>query len=243
MPEGNKPSGGSRVGNFLRGGADRFLPGEQRGADGRLIPSQVAKGIAGRIASMVATGFGGPAAGAVTNRIAANVIDRGNPFNFGPGDGPLADIYRKISGAQQSGAPVAGVQEPIGDGRPVAPNLGLGNAGPQGVTPGQLYRDPYMGWQQFMAPQGSVGNFGNNNIRTQPVPGAWQPKSGWGRDMMAGGNAGMAGANRGFGNSHFSSGRGGAQTVDSGAAGDITAWLGGGASGGTSKTPFSRAIK
>jgi hypothetical protein len=234
MPEGNKPSG---VRNFFGGVVDRILPGSNYNRSTGQY-SNIGKGIAGRGASIIGSMLGGPAVGALINKGAGKWIDTGSPLGNGYGTGPLA----KIMGRDATDIGEV-VPQPIGDGRPVSPNLGLGNAGPQGVAPGQLYRDPYMGWQQFMAPQGSVGNFGNNNIRTQPVPGAWQPKSGWGRDMMAGGNAGMAGANRGFGNSHFSSGRGGAQTVDSGAAGDITAWLGGGASGGTSKTPFSRAIK
>lgn len=119
-------------------------------------------------------------------------------------------------------------------------NGNLGFPSGSAPAPGQLYRDPYMGWTPYMAPQGSVSNFGNNNIATQPTQNTWQPRSGWGRDMLSGGTAGPTGAGRGFGNSHFSSGRGGAQTVDAGAAGDITSWLGG---GGRDTTVFSRAIK
>lgn len=218
------------LGNVGGRAVDRIAWGNNRDPNnGRVIlkPGQLAGGLISRGINLVVPGLG-TAINHIGNKIYSNRQ-------------PGWPVMESIGMPEPMQITTVGTSKPdtrSGTVGPATQNLGLGNAGPQGMTQGQLYRDPYMGWQQYMAPQGSVGNFGNNDIRTQPPQGTWQPKSGWGRDMMAGGNAGMAG--RSLGNTHFSSGRGGAQVADAGAAGDIAAWMGGGS---RNTTPFARAVK
>lgn len=129
-------------GNFWRGAVDRVLPGSQRGSDGRLIGSQVGRGLAGRGATFLAGMYGGPGAGAITNRLATNWVDRGNPVNFGAGNGPLGQMFSGGGGNDIGGV----VRQPL-----TVPglslNLGLPSVG--NVAPtynGAANPQPYNAW-------------------------------------------------------------------------------------------------
>jgi hypothetical protein len=244
MADGNKPSG---VRNFFGGLVDRIALGNNYNRQTGQF-SNVGRGLAGRGLGVLATAVGGPLAGRVVNTGVGNYIDTGSVTRYGYGTGPAARLFGRDANSVGDVVP-----EQIGPGRPSGGNLGFGGGGPQGVAPGQLYRDPYLGWQQYLAPQGSINNFGNNNIQTAPVPDGWQPQSDWGRDVLRGGtgagpsgggrlNLGGSGGGRDWGGTHMSSGRGGATTRDPSTAGELLSWL-----GSAGEKPgfhaFARAIK
>lgn len=130
----------SRARNFFGGLVDRVLPGSQYNSQTGQY-SNVGRGILGRVASIGASLYGGPAAGAITNRLATNWVDRGNPINFGAGDGPLGQMFS--GGSNQIGGVVRQPLTVPG----LSLNLGLPSVG--NVAPtynGAANPQPYNVW-------------------------------------------------------------------------------------------------
>ena len=130
----------SRARNFFGGLVDRVLPGSQYNSQTGQY-SNVGRGILGRVASIGASLYGGPAAGAITNRLATNWVDRGNPVNFGAGNGPLGQMFS--GGSNQIGGVVRQPLTVPG----LSLNLGLPSVG--NVAPtynGAANPQPYNAW-------------------------------------------------------------------------------------------------
>lgn len=147
---------GNPVQQWLRWGADRLMPGNQRGTDGTLQNEGL--GLAGLGLRVAATPFLGPMGGMLVNHVSGNVIDR---ITGGPGEisgGKFAKPPGAANGYGTSGdlgkASSGGMGSKFGGG-----NLGFGGWYGSNI-PGAGGINPYIsGGSLFGVPGGVAQGF------------------------------------------------------------------------------------